>query len=166
MPEHETPALPFNNCMNMESSFQKLERILVTYTASIRYQPLPDEVDYTVCGLLAPVLGDSMIVPDTNNADPLAWATICASRYRHIVPCILVPGSRFDIQGTRYGRGMGWYDRFLATVPTNWLRIGIMDIAQLSPATLVRQARDEPVDWIIAQDGSSWRVYQTHARHL
>jgi len=150
----------------MGSPFQKLERILATQTASVRYQPLPDEVDYTTCGLFASVLGDSAIVPNIQEADPLAWAVTCTSRYRYTVPCILVPGSRFDIYGTRFGRGVGWYDRFLAAVPSHWLRIGVTNITRLSPTALVRQAWDEPVDWIIAQDDSSWKVYETHARHL
>lgn len=150
----------------MESPFQKLERILAAYTVSIRYQPLPKEVDYTNCELLKPVLNDSIVVPDTNIADPLELATVCASQYPHTIPCILVPGSRFDIYGTRHGRGMGWYDRFLAEVPANWLRIGVADIAQLSPTVLVRRTWDEPMDWIIAwRNDGSWIVYETHARH-
>lgn len=152
--------------MHKDISLQKLAHILATHTASIRYRPLAGEVDYTSCELLVPVLEQSTLVPNTSGTDPLLWAAFYTSHYRNSAPCILIPGNRFDMKGARYGRGMGWYDRFLTAIPPNWLRIGIANQTQLSPTPLVRQPWDEPVDWIIVRDGSSWKVYETRARHL
>lgn len=134
------------------------------YTASIRYRPLGDEADYGQSKLFDTGI-DSIFLPSHKNADPLTWAARCIARFGDNPVYILVPGRRFDIFGTRHGRGTGWYDRFLSGVPVGWLRIGIADVSQLSTLPLNHQTWDEPVDWIAVYDAPAWKVYQTDRRH-
>ena len=46
---------------------------------------------------------------------------------------IVVPGLAFTVTGNRLGRGAGYYDRFLATVPTTTLKVGVCFEFQLVP---------------------------------
>jgi 5-formyltetrahydrofolate cyclo-ligase len=46
---------------------------------------------------------------------------------------IVVPGLAFTVPGNRLGRGGGYYDRFLATVPTTTLKVGVCFEFQLVP---------------------------------
>lgn len=164
---------------------------LSKYTASIRYRPLDDEVDYGQSKLFHDLRTsgsrsgkhdasvnqlncisrvfdsgiDSILLPSQKNADPLVWAARCTARFVDKTVYILIPGRRFDVLGTRHGRGNGWYDRFLSRVPVEWLRIGIADVSQLSALPLSCQSWDEPVDWIAVYDAPAWKVYQTNRRH-
>lgn len=77
---------------------------------------------------------------------------------------IFLPGRRFDHTGTRLGQGGGWYDRFLSTAPTSWLRIGVCFAHQVSEAPLRRNAWDEPVDVLVVQHPDTLEVIETGAR--
>ena len=133
------------------------------YEASIRYRPLDDEVDYGQSKLFDSGI-DSIFLPSHKSADPLIWAARCTACFGDKPVYILIPGRRFDVLGTRHGRGKGWYDRFLSQVPVGWLRIGIADASQLSALPLNYQSWDEPVDWVVVYDAPAWRVYQTSRR--
>ena len=77
---------------------------------------------------------------------------------------VLVPGRRFDRHGTRYGRGGGWYDRFLSEVPTSWLRIGVTRTQDLADGRLERKPWDQPVDWLLIEADDGWHAVETKAR--
>ncbi|MBM65731.1 MAG: 5-formyltetrahydrofolate cyclo-ligase [Myxococcales bacterium] len=62
---------------------------------------------------------------------------------------ILVPGLAFAEDGSRLGRGQGFYDRYLATHET--LSIGVVDEAGLL-ASVPREAHDARMDVIVTQD--------------
>ncbi len=133
-------------------------------SALIRYQPLRDEIDYTG-GFSNEDLNSSLVLPNSKEADPFSWAATCIRQWKKDVPWIVVPGKLFDLYGTRHGRGFGWYDRFLAAIPTDWPRIGITTTSQLSTLRLPRQAWDQPVDWLMIYDGSVvGSVFETRAR--
>lgn len=101
--------------------------------------------------------GAVRIVPPRASLDP-AEEALAALRFAGDAPCaVLVPGRRFDAAGTRHGQGGGWYDRFLARVPREWLRVGFCRAVQFSDAPLPRQAWDQPVDAVVieGEDGSA-----------
>ncbi len=58
---------------------------------------------------------------------------------------VLVPGLAFDLNGGRLGRGAGFYDRFLATLPSKTRLVGVaLDEQIIDQAP--RDAFDLPVD--------------------
>lgn len=62
---------------------------------------------------------------------------------------IIVPGRKFDRDMTRYGRGGGYYDRFLEN--SYAIKIGICYTTQMCN-TLVRQKWDVPMDMIVTEN--------------
>lgn len=154
--------------MNGGNNFKKLESVLKTQKASIRYKPLNNEVDYLDCPLFEIENKNDTIIPQDKKSDPYAWADFCAVRCggQGTSVYVLVPGSKFDIFGTRYGRGGGWYDRFLSKAPRSWIRIGIAVKANLSQSKLKRQKWDEPVDWVVVKSDSFWEICETRSRRI
>ena len=140
-----------------------LARLLAAFETGVSYQPLQDEaaLPHTFANGLPPVYA----VPAQADADPEAIARDAREAVRGRHACVLVPGQRFDRYGTRHGRGGGWYDRFLASIPPDWVRIGCATPAQLSDAPLARAAWDEPVDWVCVVDaGAVIALHETSAR--
>jgi len=69
-----------------------------------------------------------------------------------IVDLIIVPGIAFDKNGNRIGRGKGFYDRFLKSVPPSIPKIALAfscQIAEKIPTT----RNDIAMDKIITEDG-------------
>lgn len=65
------------------------------------------------------------------------------------IETILLPGSVFDERGGRFGYGGGYYDRFLAKVPTA-TRIGLaFDLQIIEKAPL--QEHDELLDMVVTE---------------
>ncbi|MDO8511648.1 MAG: 5-formyltetrahydrofolate cyclo-ligase [bacterium] len=76
-------------------------------------------------------------------------------------PLLFLPGQKFDITGTRHGRGFGWYDRLLAGLPNEWIRIGIATESQISHTPLIRNPWDQPADWLIGeQNQRRWKIHK------
>ena len=65
---------------------------------------------------------------------------------------ILVPGLAFTRQGARLGRGGGFYDRFLAELPAQTVRMGICFDLQLAK-DLPMEAHDQRLDAVITESG-------------
>ncbi|MEK7669004.1 MAG: 5-formyltetrahydrofolate cyclo-ligase [Patescibacteria group bacterium] len=151
--------------MKTKSSLQKIKQIISKYDSFILYKPLSDEVDYNNLSFPLKFFSENIMLPSNKNSNPLLWATKCISKYKNSNPCVLVPGTRFDIYGTRHGRGKGWYDRFLSKIPKKWFRVGITHASKFSLFPISFQEWDEQVDLVITHDGFHWMVYETSARN-
>lgn len=64
------------------------------------------------------------------------------------VDCVIVPGVVFDEAGNRLGRGAGFYDRFLAGLPSRAKKIGIAFVFQVL-SEVPSEAHDVRVDALV-----------------
>ena len=65
------------------------------------------------------------------------------------IDAVIVPGLAFDRQNNRLGRGAGYYDRFLSTLPKNVTTVGLAFDFQLTDC-LPSEAHDMRLQQIIA----------------
>lgn len=63
---------------------------------------------------------------------------------------VVVPGLAFDASGHRLGRGAGVYDRFLATLPPETLKLGVVPESRLVPS-LPTDPHDVRMDAVVTQ---------------
>jgi 5-formyltetrahydrofolate cyclo-ligase len=142
---------------------RKLHSLFESREFRITYSPLADEA--RIEGIM-PERGEIYVLPAHAANDPLEEVSRVVQLASERTACILVPGTRFDTLGTRHGRGGGWYDRFLAALPEEWLRIGVCSSNQLSRVPLVRASWDEPMDYVVVVDREGERIslYATDAR--
>jgi 5-formyltetrahydrofolate cyclo-ligase len=75
------------------------------------------------------------------------------------IEAVLVPGVAFDPHGGRLGQGGGHYDRLLAALPEDTVRVGVCFACQVVP-DVPREAHDLPVDVVV----SDRAVYRTNGR--
>lgn len=135
---------------------------LLQKSAAIGFVAMEDEPDYrnflSAHGIAHPV----SVVPPEKELVPHELAEKFKMQHQEDV-VVLVPGRKFDKTGTRHGRGMGWYDRFLAETPKHWIRVGVLS-PDLLHETLARKSWDEPVDYLLIVSGDESQVIETHAR--
>lgn len=105
-------------------------------------------------------------IPARAAIDPIKEALETIAFANDESACILMPGRRFDASGTRHGQGGGWYDRFLARVPAEWLRIGFCFDDQFSSTPLPRESWDQVMDYVavVARDTNTLTLHATDAR--
>ena len=65
---------------------------------------------------------------------------------------VLVPGVAFDRKGNRLGQGLGYYDRFLARLPGDVLRVGLAYSDQVVPEVPVDEW-DVPLHALATEEG-------------
>jgi len=63
------------------------------------------------------------------------------------IDVIIVPGLAFDREGGRLGRGGGYYDRFLASIPTTPV-VGVA-FHELVVNRVAMESHDRCVDWLV-----------------
>jgi prolyl-tRNA editing enzyme YbaK/EbsC (Cys-tRNA(Pro) deacylase) len=68
---------------------------------------------------------------------------------------VLVPGLVFDRRGGRLGRGKGYYDRFLASLPRSTVRIGVTTEDSVVDAVPTDE-HDQRVGWLATESGITW----------
>jgi 5-formyltetrahydrofolate cyclo-ligase len=68
------------------------------------------------------------------------------------IDTILVPGLAFTKQGHRLGRGGGYYDRYLASLPATTLKMGVCFAMQIVD-TLATEPHDQRLDCVVTEDG-------------
>ena len=151
----------YNTHMGKELTFKELQKITSQCVGSVLFIPTKNEVDFNDPSFPLEIPKDNLLtIPKDKNSDPFEWADNCITKFKNDPVCVLIPGTRFDTYGTRHGKGAGWYDRFLSKIPTNWLRVGIIDSSKFSNSKLIRQEWDESVHWVIVKDNISWKVYK------
>lgn len=128
-----------------------LGALCASMQAFVVYQPLRTEVP--LADFLIPSKGTPVYeIAPRASLDPhkeVARAQDVAGD----LPCIIaMPGRKFDALGTRLGQGGGWYDRFLAKAPVEWIRVGFCFDTGFSETPLPRQPRDEPADVVCVLD--------------
>ncbi len=142
---------------------EALSALLRPYRAFITYAALRSEVPFRDYVELPLGATEYQIAPRASlDSHTEAEAAVAAA---DAGPCvILIPGRAFDAHGTRHGRGGGWYDRFLAEVPEEWLRVGFCFDTQFSKTPLSREAWDQPVDAIAVISAQGVALHDTKAR--
>ena len=65
---------------------------------------------------------------------------------------VLIPGVAYTVEGSRLGRGGGFYDRFLRSLPKSTLRIGVCFSTQIMPVLPIER-HDEPVSFLLTEAG-------------
>ena len=130
-------------------TLEELRTVLVDYSFCITYSPLPNEAAVPA---VIPDKIDTVMLPPDATKDPFDTARELMQKAAGRRTVVFLPGTRFDTNGTRHGRGGGWYDRFLSSVSSEWLRIGVCTKSQFSTETLPRKSWDEPVDYVVVAD--------------
>lgn len=64
--------------------------------------------------------------------------------------CVVVPGLAFDHDKDRLGRGAGYYDRFLASLPRSAFKVGLAFSFQVFPQ-IPKDDHDYPLDEVLTE---------------
>lgn len=145
-------------------SLHDFQERLAACRAFVVYTPLRTEVDNRNLVTL-PFDAVTFSIAPRPSLDPAEEALRAITAIGRLPATIFMPGRRFDVFGTRHGQGGGWYDRFLARVPSEWLRVGFCFEHQFSHDALKREVWDEPMDYVyvVYKDGNG-ALYETRAR--
>jgi hypothetical protein len=138
--------------------------MLRQYDGLITYVPLRTEVDPTL--LSQGTFTKTHTIPPRPSLVPHEEALRSLTIMKESKVVILLPGRKFDALGTRLGQGGGWYDRYLARIPSDWLRVGLCGEERFSETPLLRQSHDQPVDivGVYLREHNRFEFYVTNAR--
>jgi 5-formyltetrahydrofolate cyclo-ligase len=130
------------------------------------YAPLPGEPDLRPLDwvekktvLLPRVDGDDLVfhaVSEASQLKPGAFGVLepdpakCPAFNPREAEIIFVPGLAFTTEGIRLGRGRGFYDRLLAALPPEILRVGVCFPDQIV-ADIPHEPHDKEVDVVLSQ---------------
>jgi 5,10-methenyltetrahydrofolate synthetase len=71
------------------------------------------------------------------------------------IDVVLLPGLVFDKDGGRLGRGRGYYDRFVVSLPRSTVRVGVTTEADIMDAVPMAD-HDQRVGWLATESGVRW----------
>jgi 5-formyltetrahydrofolate cyclo-ligase len=107
--------------------------------------------------LLLPYVEDAMEAAEVREGDELVRAPYGAREPARRVPVdpaavevVVTPGLAFDLRGNRLGYGGGYYDRYLARLRSDTVRIGIGYAVQIVDRVPAGPA-DQPVDLVVTE---------------
>jgi 5,10-methenyltetrahydrofolate synthetase len=129
---------------------------------AIIYKPMEGEECFEDSEFPISIPSRKIILTQDRHEDPCVWAEKCMDIVAANQTYVLIPGSKFDRRGVRYGKGGGWYDRFLSTVPRKWIRIGVTNVSNLSENNLIKQDWDQVMDWLVVNHGKTWEIIKCH----
>jgi hypothetical protein len=148
--------------------WQQYQALLKNVDFVVTYSALSDEIPVEETPNFEIIKNKpQFIVPPTHKIEPKevgCQALFCTKKYLTPSVIIFLPGQKFDLAGTRKGRGFGWYDKLLAELPTDWIRIGVANENQISQTPLVRNQWDQPVYWLVWKENRSWEITKTATR--
>lgn len=130
----------------------------------VGYAPMTDEPAYEAFLSVHGFPPSDYLIPASKEILPEEIAKVLREKYSSGTVAVFMPGRRFDVSGTRHGRGHGWYDRLLSLLPLHWLRVGVLSPELLSVEPLVRQEWDQPVDVLLVSDAEGFKTLETNAR--
>ena len=131
----------------------------------IGYNPMgdePDPNDYFKEQNIGKGFG--FMVSQDKDIDPIACAHTVREMNMSDAPLVFIPGREFDSRGTRHGRGGGWYDRFISSLPASWVRIGVASAERVHDEFLKRNEWDEEMDFLLIH-GEKWSVRKVGTHH-
>jgi len=140
--------------------------VFPSHDGLILYEPLFHEVNISSLFSSPHTSKTTYTLPTGKTTDPFTLAEQYHDTLSHKTFLVFCPGKTFDMLGTRHGRGGGWYDRFLSRTPKHWIRIGVLYEKDLSPVPLLRQAWDEPMDYLLIQHENEWTFERTKNTRL
>lgn len=135
-------------------------RVVAAY-AALPGEPDLQALDWTAekTVLLPRVDGEDLVFHAVSNAAQLKSGAFgvmepdpaeCPAFDPREAEIIFVPGLAFTADGARLGRGRGFYDRLLAALPADILRVGVCFSEQIV-AELPSEPHDEEVDVVLSQ---------------
>ncbi len=127
---------------------REIDTLLHTAGFIVAYAPLRTEVPFRDF-IAVPGQVEVYEIPPRAALDPIEEAAVTTAAAAGRTTVLLIPGRKFDASGTRHGQGGGWYDRFLANVPREWLRIGVCWSEQFSSVPLMRESWDQSMDYVV-----------------
>ncbi|MFM8655968.1 MAG: 5-formyltetrahydrofolate cyclo-ligase [Chthoniobacterales bacterium] len=109
--------------------------------------------------LLPRVDGEELVFHAVSDANQLKLGAVgvmepdpekCAAFDPREAEIIFVPGLAFTAEGQRLGRGRGFYDRLLAALPPEILRVGVCFAEQIV-TDIPSESHDKEVDVVLSQ---------------
>lgn len=149
-------------CENIRNipEFQKAKNIMIYYPFGSEINVLELLEDTTKNWLLPKVDGDEIDVYSYDKNDILSenqWKIPepCLENKKtdkKVIDMVILPGLCADKKGYRIGYGMGFYDRFLRTIPSKCIKL-IPVVSELFISEVPKDLWDEPLDIVVTEKG-------------
>ena len=126
----------------------------------ILYKPQKNEIDFNDPTFPINIKQNKFYLPNDKDSNPFELATKFSEELSGKKVYLLIPGTKFDIYGTRHGHGGGWYDKFLSKIPRSWIRIGVIEIPNFSTNRIKKNEWDEIMDLMLVRKEKSFELFK------